>query len=471
MRDTTSKIFYLFAILSCIAVTVCAVTDHLALALAITLLPFFFIILALSFANRLYAFMLLFVVNYFIPVLEHYITGGSLGILMDIAIIFNIVVIVAGAMFEKPDFSRISKELILAIGVWVLYCLAEVLNPRMRDIRAWLSTIRNMALYFLLVTILVQLCVKDLKQLRSILLLWSILVLVSIAKAAFQKYVGFTPGDKYFLNVMDGKRTHLIYYGTRYFSIFSDAANFGGSMGLATVVFTAVGLHTPGLLKKSYYFIVAALACYGMFISGTRSALVVPVAGILTYLALVKDFKKMVPVSLVLAGVVFVLAFTTLGNSNTTIRRARTVFNRNEDLSYLIRKENQSKLRQIMESYPFGNSLGMSAGRAKRYGDFSPLTDIPTDSWFVQIWVETGIAGQLLYFLLMGFIFIKGGIIIFFRLKKPEIKGLCAGMLAGVAGLFVMSSNNEVFTQFPNGVIVYTLIAIVFMAEKIENES
>ena len=466
--DGAAKVFFPLAIASSIAVAICVVTGNVLAAACITFVPLVIIVMCAALVNRIYAFLLLFAVNYFIPVLSNYTNGQTWGILMDATIVFNILAIVTSFLSDTKHLHNVSKSLLAVLLIWAFYCLSEILNPRMTDYNAWVSSIRSMALYFIMITVLVQLSVKDFHDVRLILVVWAVLILASFAKVVYQQLVGWTTGDLFFLNVMDGKRTHIIYYGTRYFSFFSDAANYGGSMGMSMVVFLAAGMHTKGVWKKAFYWLVAAAACYGMFVSGTRSALVVPVAGILVYLALVREWKKMIPIALLLALAISLLAFTTIGQSLAAIRRARTIFDHQEDLSYQIRKENQAKLRELMEELPMGNSLGMSAGRAKNYGDYSALTEIPTDSWFVQIWVETGVIGQIIYFLMMGFIFIKGAIIIFFRLKKPEIRGICAGMLAGVAGLFLMSSNNEVFSQFPNGVIVYTLIALVFMSEKLE---
>lgn len=325
-----------------------------------------------------------------------------------------------------------------------------------------------MALYFFTVTIIVELAVTDFQKMMTILRIWSVFVIVAFLKVMYQKYVGWTPGDKFFLNVLDGKRTHLIYYGTRYFSIFSDAANFGGSMGMAVVIFAIAGMHGRNLVETIYFFFVAGCACIGLFLSGTRSALPVPVAGIMVYLVLIKDYKKMIPIGLACLVAVGLLAFTEIGQSNTYIRRARTVFHREEDLSYITRKENQRMLRGYMKELPFGNGLGMSAGRAQRHGDYSPLTYYPTDSWIVQLWVETGIVGLLIYLSIMGYVFCKGAYIIFFKLKNHRLIGVCSGLLAGIMGLFVMSTNNEVFTQFPNSILVYVSIALIFISPQIE---
>lgn len=421
-----------------------------------------------AFDNRLLSLSFILIADFCIPVLEHYLVGMSMGLLMDAMICFNLAAIACSAMNGTRSTNVITLDLFIAIGIWLIYCIVELLNPNMRSIGVWLSAVRSMALYFFMIAIIVELSVTDFKQLMTILAIWSVFVLVAFAKLMYQKYIGWTPGDKFFLNVMDGKRTHIIYYGIRYFSIFSDAANFGGSMGMSVVVFSIVGMHLKSIKTKLYYFAVAACACVGMFLSGTRSALPVPVAGIMAYLVLVKDFKKMVPIAMVCAIAVGILAFTDIGQSNTAIRRARTIFHREEDLSYQVRKQNQEALRGYMKELPFGNGLGMSAGRAQRNGDYSPLTYYPTDSWIVQLWVETGIVGLVIYLCVMMYIFARAAYIVFFKIGNRDLAGICAGLLAGVMGLFVMSTNNEVFTQFPNSILVYISLTLVFLAPQLE---
>lgn len=448
-----------------IALIICG---KLPLAAALCVAPILGLTVVKAFDNRMLSLSFILLADFAIPVLEHYLPGMSMGMLMDATILFNVVVILFASISGYKSSNVITIDLIAAVVIWLIYCIIEIANPNMRSIGVWLSAVRSMALYFLMVTIIVELTITDFRKFMVILKIWSVFVLVSFAKVMYQKYVGWTPGDVFFLNVMDGKRTHIIYYGTRYFSIFSDAANFGGSMGMAMTVFAIAGMHVKNAGEKIYFFIVAACACIGMFLSGTRSALPVPVAGVMVYLVLIKDFKKMVPITIVCAVAIGLLAFTEIGQSNAAIRRARTIFHKDEDLSYLIRKENQKQLRGYMKELPFGNGLGMSAGRAQRNGDYSPLTYIPTDSWLVQLWVETGIIGLLIYLAVMMYIFARGAYIIFFTLKNKMLAGMCSGLLAGVMGLFVMSTNNEVFTQFPNSILVYTSIALVFISPQIE---
>ncbi len=461
----------ILAIAAVVAICYGIITDALVLSAAIAITPIIALVLVLSFEHRKYALMVLIFVSFFIPVASHYIYNAPLGVILDALIVFNLFVILCNMLTKKIDLNSISFDVIFIISIWFLYCFLQLLNPKMLTTEAWMSSIRSMAIYFFFIFLITQFAIGSFKDMKQVMVIISILVIISALKAMYQMYVGFTPGDRYFLNVLDGRRTHIIFYGTRYFSIFSDAANFGGCMGMTLAVYLILGFHTNRTGLKIYWWLVAGLSCYGMFVSGTRSALVVPVASIMLYLALIKDWKKMIPLTLLMGTVIGLLAFTDVGSNYTSIRRARTIFHKEEDQSYLIRKQNQELLRTYMKELPFGNSLGMSAGRGKEYGDVSPIAGIPTDSWFVQLWVETGAVGIAIYFLVMFYMFIKGGILVFFKLKDPEVKGYASALLSGIAGLFVMSSNNEVFSQLPNGVLIYVFFGMLFHCQVFDRQA
>mgnify|MGYP006910459374 FL=1 len=50
-----------------------------------------------------------------------------------------------------------------------------------------------------------------------------------------------------------------------------------------------------------------------------------------------------------------------------------------------------------MKYKPFGEGLGLSGDRAGERISKRFTTSIPTDSWYVKIWVETGAVGLTLY--------------------------------------------------------------------------
>lgn len=118
---------------------------------------------------------------------------------------------------------------------------------------------------------------------------------------------------------------------------------------------------------------------------------------------------------------------------------------------------------------PFGEGLGLGGGKAKRFRPDSPISKIPTDSWLVLLWVETGIVGLVIYLTLILLILYKGASIAIKEIQNKELRGILLAMLSGIAGLIVSSYANEVIS-IPNGIIMYTLMGIVFAAKYYDKE-
>ena len=445
------------------------VSDKLIVSAAVVLIPLAVVAFVKSFDYAFMSVLLVLLGSFAIPTMAHAVDTVPFGLLVDGLILFSFVSVLAQVARRKLDFGRVNWDVVAVMGVWFLYCLLELLNPRMLSVKAWFTGMRSYAIYIVCLFVLTQVAAQRFRDFKLFLELWSVLVIIASVKVLVQRYVGFTPIDRHFLYVQEGYMTHIIYYGIRYFSIFSDAANYGGATGMAVAMFLIMGFHERRA-RRAYWWTVAGLALVGLFLSGTRSALVVPVAAILLYLALIRDWKKMIPISLALGAVVVLLAFTDIGGSVTSIRRARTIFDRKEDLSYQLRKENQARLRVLMKPLPFGNSLSMSGKHGRRYGDSSEISTIGTDSSLVKVWVESGIMGLLLYLAMMGYIFVKAAGIVFYKLKDPEVRGLTTGLLASIAGLFVMSTNNEVFMSIPNGMLVYIALGLIFLSPAYDRE-
>lgn len=208
----------------------------------------------------------------------------------------------------------------------------------------------------------------------------------------------------------------------------------------------------------------AALAGgYGLVISGTRSAIAVPFFGFALYVLLCRNIKGIILAALVLGGAFVFLNYTKIGDDNRLIRRMRTVFDA-QDASFLVRTYNKQKIYDQMIGKPFGVGLGLGGGKAKRFRPDSTIAQIPTDSWLVQLWVETGIVGLVIYLTLILLILYKGARIAIYEVRNKELRGILLAMLAGIAGLIVSSYANEVLS-FPNGIIIFTLMGIIFAAK------
>jgi cell division protein FtsW (lipid II flippase) len=118
---------------------------------------------------------------------------------------------------------------------------------------------------------------------------------------------------------------------------------------------------------------------------------------------------------------------------------------------------------------PFGGGVGHAGVKAKPYTPTAFLANIPTDSWYVQIWAELGITGLILHLAILFFIILKGSYIIL-HIRDPELRFKMVALLSGVFGIMVSSYGNGVYGQMPTGLLVYTSMALVFMSQKFDDE-
>lgn len=410
----------------------------------------------------------MFVVNYFIMALGRYVRDIPIGTILDAALYYNVLMVAVQAMVHRIEWRRIRSGITVAALIWAVYCTLELFNP-LSVPAAWFTTVRSFAIYFLLIVLLTQLTMGEVKWLRYMLVVWAVLTLIAVGKALIQKFVGFNEAEKIWLYVQGARRTHIIYSGIRYFSFFSDAANFGASMGMSMVVLSIAALFYRNPWMKFFLLFTAAAACYGMLISGTRSALAVPFGGYAAFVILSRNARLAVAGALALMGAFVFLNFTDIGQGNQIIRRARSAFNP-DDASFNVRLDNQAKLRVLMADKPFGAGLGMGGGKAKNHAPDAPLSQIPTDSWFVLVWVETGVVGILLHVGVLLYVLAWGSFQVLFRLRSPQVRGLTAALICGVAGIVLMSYANEVLGQIPNGAIVYMSMTFIFMAPRFDRE-
>ena len=397
-------------------------------------------ILWVTLRNPALAMLGLFVINYFIMGLTRYAHDLPFGMILDALIFYNILIISLQAMMHRIEWKRASSGLTVVAAIWVAYCVLEVVNPESVSVSGWFSSVRSVAFYFFFIVVLTQLTMNEYKYLKYMLVIWSVLTLIAVGKACIQKFFGFNAAE-----------------------------NFGGSMGLSMVVFSISALYYRNPWMKIYLLLVAAAACYGMLISGTRSALAVPFVGYTAFIMMSRNIKVIVMgVLLVIAAFVF-LKFTSIGQGNALVRRARSAFN-SEDPSFKVRLENQAKLREIMADKPFGAGLGHGGGKAKTFTPTAPLSQIPTDSWFVMIWVETGVVGILLHIGILLYILARGAYLVVFKLRNTQLRGFTAALTAGISGIVVMAYANEILGQIPTGAILYMSMGFIFLAPRFDRE-
>lgn len=467
LQTSNINIFYLLLLSGLVGIVLFALTNNIILLGAIVLLPFILVTFIQILKHPIVLFYLIFIFNYFLLGITRYVEISGVSFFMDILIVtLLILILIHSALFNTIDWKPAVNILTIGSFIWMIYCIAEVINPT-SYFPAWILS-RGLMINGFIISLLVSILCTQYKTIRNLLFLLSIFTLLAILKAVMQKYIGFDFYETKWLNE-GGAKTHIIFSGTRYFSFFTDAGTYGANMGSAATIFAITTIYTNNKALKIYYGFIAIASIYAMFLSGTRGAMIVPLGGVALYTIVSKNIKALVAGSITLLLIYIFFAFTHIGDSDPMIRRMRTAFFPTEDGSFNVRRENQKKLAAYLKNKPFGEGLGLSGvENQKRSMRFT--TSIPHDSFYVKLWVETGIVGFILHMGMLITVMIRCSWILMFKVKDPELKGRLTGLLCGIFGLFLGAYGNEFWGQYPTNIIVYTGLALILKGEYFDKE-
>jgi hypothetical protein len=302
------------------------------------------------------------------------------------------------------------------------------------------------------------------------LLLWGALALFASFWVWKQKNIGFTNAENAWIQGR-GRLTHILQGGSliRYFSIYSDAANFGIGIASTAVAFIIFGI-TSKIIKYKLFFLITGFACaWAMFPSGTRTAIACLMAGFITYIFLSKSTKIAIPFSIVFAFFVFILVFTKIGDGNAQIHRMRTAFDKN-DASAGARYYNQQVMKKYLKDAPWGIGIAQGYGSVPANNKYTLMSTIPADSEYVYIWIRTGIIGITTFLICTAIMLLGACWIVLFRLRSPSLRGIGAGMCCAFVSFQLGGYGNQVLMQFPNCLVFYGGLTIVYVLPFIENE-
>ena len=383
--------------------------------------------------------------------------------------------LIALAIIDLKDakFERCGNVMLLALIIWCGFCTIEVFNDTCNlgiNIGAWYQGVRMMAYQLMYAFIVFTIYIKNPRILVRYLYVWGCLSLFAVFWVWKQKYIGFTHLEESWIQG-PGRSTHIINGGTltRYFSIYSDAATYGIGIASTAVAFIIFGI-TSKIRKHKYFFLFVGFACaWGMFPSGTRTAIACMMAGFVLYVFLSKSLKIAIPLTLIFGLLVFLLAFTKIGNGNQQIRRMRSAFDKS-DASANQRTINQETMRKYMKEAPWGIGLGMYGEQVPANNKYRLMSTIAADSEYVFIWLRTGIIGITVFLISNALMLLGGCWIVFFTLKNSTLRGIGAGFCCAFISQQLGGYGNQVLMQFPNGLVFYGGLTIVYILPHIEKE-
>jgi hypothetical protein len=437
----------------------------------ICLSPFAILFVYAAFKWKMGVFYTLIIANWFImnrnftiPIPTSLVDESLELLLISIAII---------DIRHTPHFGRVWNLMLLSIMTWFGLCAIEILNDTCglgMNINAWFVGFRYLALHLVWIILVFSLYISDPRSLTIYLRLWAGLSLFSAFYTWKMIHIGLTPTESAWL-YSPNNHTHLLNAGTliRYWSTFNDAASYGCNASASAVAFLIFGITSKIKFDKYFFSLTAAVVIWGMFQSGTRTAMITLIAGFVVYLFLAKSVKILIPCAISGGILLFILIFTNIGNSNQQMRRMRSAFNR-EDASANVRDINKAAIAKYMKEAPWGIGLGMLSKDIPANNKFKILSDIPPDSEYVFIWVRTGPIGVTVFTCCMILMLIGGCIIVLFRLKSPSLTGIGGGLCAAFVSIQLGGYANQILFQYPNGLTFFGGMAVVYLLPYIEPE-
>lgn len=438
-------------------------------------LPIVVLVVYVAFSYEMALFWGLIFINYFLQffnkmqLLPH---GIPISIYNELIELMLLGIAIVDAR-KTPHFDRATNLMLLTLLCWCGFCTLEILNDTCNlgiDIGGWYSGARMMAFQLLYAFLVFSLYISSPERLMMYLRIWAVLSLFTVFWTWKQVYVGLSPTENSWLMSI-GRSTHLLNGGTliRYWSTHNDAANYGINAAATAVVYLVMAITTRIKFDRIFFLITGVLIVWGMFQSGTRTAMFCLIVGFVVFLVLSRSVKIFVPFSILGGIMLALLIFTNIGNGNQQIRRMRSAFDK-KDASSNVRAINQEAIRKYIADAPWG--LGLAAGydNVPANNKYKKLSTIPPDSEYVFIWVHTGPIGITTFLILTAIMFLGACSVVFFRIKSRSLMGVGAGLCGAFAAIQLGGYGNQVLMQFPNCLIFYGGLAIVYVLPYIEPE-
>jgi hypothetical protein len=421
------------------------------------------------FLSIVFSFFIIYFYRGLLVYYPHLAEAIPIGAAVDIMLVVGLMAVLLDQSYQgRRSFAFTKNPITYVYVLYLLFLVVELFNPNMNVPLGYISFTRR--IITLLACYVVVLYVFDSRYfLKNFIKLWLGLALLAALYGCSQKWFGYLPMEEYWISlatVVEGKRPYLHDGIIRHFSFFSDPTVFGMFMAISGL-FCLVLLTGPfQTVTKVKITVVAVFVFLGLAYSGTRTAYAMIPAGLVLF-GLMTITKRSTLVLATVAAVVF--GFILFGPiySNPTINRIRTAFKGSEDASLNLRNIKRHIVQPLMFEHPLGGGVETSGVIGSKYDPSHYLAKYVIDSGYVKIAIETGIIGLLItmacYFTVMYV-----GVSQYYKSNNAEFRTYIAGMVVVVYSLIIYTYAQKSINQFPAGLILYSIFAILAKVDIIE---
>jgi putative inorganic carbon (HCO3(-)) transporter len=339
------------------------------------------------------------------------------------------------------------------------YGCLELFNPSGHSFDAWLQAIRRSLETFIYLFIAFQF-LSNKPTIRKYIKTLFILCTVVAIYGCIQQWHGLFGFEMAWV-MSDDLRFGLDFINGEFrkFSTFNDPTAFGNTMAACSVFFTIIALNSANKKIKRVLLGGVVFMLLGMAFSGTRTANVMLLAGLVMYILLSFNKKSTRAFAFVASLVLLVLLYVPVYNNNT-LNRFRSSFTGTNDESFRVRELSRNYIRPYLHSHPFGGGLGTTGalGTVLNPGHF--LAGFQTDSAYLQSALEIGWIGLFLICILFFFI-LRRGIAAYFNSQDPEMKTVYAGATCSIFCYYVGMFAQNTLGQITDMAFYFPLIAMI----------
>jgi putative inorganic carbon (hco3(-)) transporter len=333
----------------------------------------------------------------------------------------------------------------ITIGMYVLfaYYVVELFNTEMIGKFGWLSYFRKQFSFFVFYYICY--CMLDSKEkiiyfVRFMIGLSTVLALY----ACKQQWFGYANFELQAI----GKGYILLFQGglLRKFSVFSDPATSGILFASITMLCIILIFRGTNKKERSWLGVALVINLLGYSYSGTRTATLMIIAGILLY-CLSAIYERRTIIFLIYSALVYIILMF-MPYQNPITNRIRSTFEGTKDASAAVRDYDRHEVQPYIQAHPMGGGIFTVGGEGSKYNSGHYLENLQADSGYMKVIAEEGPIGLALL-LSFYFIVMRIGYRSFYRVKDPEIRTYYIALLIMMFTLVVAQYAQMTLSQYP----------------------
>ena len=351
------------------------------------------------------------------------------------------------------------------ITLWMVvlfvYYILELFNPSMPNKFGWFNFFRKQVSFFSF--FYVSYCVLNSKKaIWNFMKLWVLLSTLHALYCCKQQWFGFFDFEYYWV-VSDETRSNLyINWGFfRRFGLISDPANAGILYAVSTVLILVLALRSTKPIERFIYYFLAIIHFLAAGYTGTRTATLMVVAGVVFYCVLTLYEKR----TLIFSGCFAMLLIAIMNvpiYDNFVINRIRSTFEGSKDHSQMARDINRKTVQPYVYSHPIGGGINTSGVPGILYNPGHYLNQFSADSGYMLVMMEQGPIGLVLT-MIFYFVILRMGIKYLYRVRDPDIKTLYLASLVFIFTMMVAQFSQSAIGQYPT--ILFYLGAAVLIVK------